>query len=293
MPVMALSASASVVVFATVVMVILGLLFAVGLALASEKLRVERDARIDRILGSLPGVNCAACGFQGCEAYAEAVVIAGAVTNGCVPGGADAAKLVAEIMGVEFVETEKMRAVVLCQGGKAECKERFQYDGEPDCRAAAGIMGGPKSCAYGCLGFGTCAAVCPFGAIRMGEDGLPDIDPDRCTACGVCVKTCPREIIKLLPARVHVWVACRNPDKGQAVKSICSKGCIACRLCVKADQKNAITMDGNLPSLNYDAGSDFLAAAEKCPQGCFFNEDTGCKVDEATQNVAEGLGAIP
>ena len=39
---------------------------------------------------------------------------------------------------------------------------------------------GDKSCDYGCLGYGTCAAVCPFGAITMNDNDIPVIDITKC-----------------------------------------------------------------------------------------------------------------
>ena len=225
-------------------------------------------------------MNCGACGLQGCEAYAEMVARGELGPDLCVPGGDAVAKAVGRIMGVEVKEKVKMRAVVLCQGGREECGMRFDYDGEPDCRAAAATMGGPKKCPSGCLGFGTCAQVCPFGAITMSENRLPVIDKDLCTACGLCVRTCPRGIIKLIPADCHVWVACSTPARGKGVKATCSRGCISCQICVKKDPKQAIRMENNLPVLDYEAGSDFLEAAEKCPQNCF-----------VVENVAEPAGA--
>ena len=48
-----------------------------------------------------------------------------------------------------------------------------------------------------CVGCGTCAKVCPNGAISM-ENGKPEMKKDACTFCGKCVNFCPigiREII--------------------------------------------------------------------------------------------------
>lgn len=48
-----------------------------------------------------------------------------------------------------------------------------------------------------CVGCGTCAKVCPNGAISM-ENGKPEKKKDACTFCGKCVNFCPigiREII--------------------------------------------------------------------------------------------------
>jgi ferredoxin len=177
-------------------------------------------------------------------------------------------------MGVE-IETggAKLRAVVHCQGGTSRCGDRFRYVGEQDCRAANITAGGPKKCTYGCLGFGTCAEACPFGAITMSAERLPVIDPDKCTACGICVRTCPRALISLIPADAPVYLGCSVRDRGKAVRDTCSVGCIACGLCARKDPNQAIEMVDNLPVLDFEkSGGDFYAAAEVCPQNCFVVE---------------------
>lgn len=47
-----------------------------------------------------------------------------------------------------------------------------------------------------CHGCGTCAAICPSGAITVIKDDrrgiyIPRIDADRCTGCSVCLEVCP------------------------------------------------------------------------------------------------------
>ena len=84
----------------TMVLAGLGALFGVGLAVASKKFAVETDPRVDEVLESLPGTNCGACGFAGCSAYAEAVVVEGTSVSACTAGGQDTATAVAGIMGV-------------------------------------------------------------------------------------------------------------------------------------------------------------------------------------------------
>lgn len=184
----------NILIIALITMALLGLAFGVGLALASRTFQVNEDPRIEQVLEELPGTNCGACGYGGCRAYAEAVVDGESVSL-CVPGGSEVAEAVAEIMGVEAESVTDRRAVVHCQGDTDRCGSRARYDGELDCRAAEVTAGGPKACSYGCLGFGTCAKACPFDAITMSEGRLPVIDPERCTACGVCVEVCPRDLI--------------------------------------------------------------------------------------------------
>jgi len=255
--------------FSLLVMGALGVLFGIGLALASRFFHVESDPRIEAVSAALPGVNCGACGFAGCDAYAEAVV-KGAPPNLCIPGGHDTALQVAHIMGAKLEdERREVRAVVHCQGGADRCGRRNEYDGIEDCRAADLIQGGPKSCDFGCLGYGTCARACPFGAITMGPDRIPVINWEKCTGCGTCAKVCPRDLIEIVPATITHYLACSSRDRGKAVKSVCSVGCIACWLCVKVSPDGAIERGENLPRLTYPEGVDYSAAMDKCPMHCF------------------------
>ena len=155
---------------------------------------------------------------------------------------------------------------------RAEAATSFNYDGMGDCRAAVLVHGGPKACKQGCLGFGTCAVVCPFDAITMNENGLPEIDHVRCTGCGICVRNCPVNIIELLPLGTELLLACSNTDRGAAVKKICSVGCISCMICAKVTPSGAITMEKGdpLPTVHYDVkGETFEKAVEKCPMNCY------------------------
>lgn len=254
-------------------MAALGLLFGIGLVLAARKLGPREDPRIAKALGHLPGVNCAACGYAGCQSYAEALTAGEKVTL-CAAGGPDVASALAGVMGVEVGEARKQRAVLHCQGGRSHCGERFQYVGLEDCRAAHIISGGPKACLYGCLGMGSCARACPFGAIAMSEEGLPTIDAAKCTGCGTCVRTCPRNLLGLLPVEYKVYLACASHDKGKGVQDVCSVGCVACGLCAKNDPHQAIQLIDNLAVLDYPkAQGEFRKGAEACPMNCFVVEE--------------------
>ena len=262
-----------IVLASTIALIFLGITFAVGLAYASDFCHVDTDPKVEEIYEALPQINCGACGYKGCSPYADAVASGQAATNLCVPGGQETAEALAAIMGVEAEIATPRRAVVHCQGGSEECPPRYEYSGLQDCLAASLVQAGPKSCLYGCLGYGACAAACPFDAITMTENRMPAIDPVKCTACGICVKACPRGIIEVLPMDCNVFLGCSSQGKGRAVKDMCSKGCIACRLCVKKTESGAITMDGNLPVIDYDKGRDFDAAIEKCPMDCFVRQE--------------------
>lgn len=248
---------------------ILGGLFGAALALAARKFATESDPRVDRILESLPGANCGACGFAGCQNLASAIAGGKAPVNACPVGGQAVADKVAGIMGVEPVASlERKIARVMCGGTQDKAQTRFEYEGVQDCRAALLVSGGPKACMWGCLGFGTCVRACPFGALTMGPGGLPIVDEGKCTGCGKCVEACPRGIMELIPESRKVRIACRSCEKGAAVRKVCKVGCIACGICVKSCPQGAITLVDNLARIDYEKCDNCGVCVDKCPTKC-------------------------
>jgi len=47
-----------------------------------------------------------------------------------------------------------------------------------------------------------CSTYCPDGAIKVRDDGMPDIDYDHCKGCLVCVAQCPPHAIESIPEHV-------------------------------------------------------------------------------------------
>jgi len=257
----------NVVITSLVFMAAIGAVFGLALALASKKFAVKTDPRVDSVRDVLPGANCGACGFAGCQGYAEAVVNDPSVSPGlCAPGKADIAAMVAKITGKVAPEVVPMVATIFCRGDEKRAARRFIYDGVKDCRAAILVSGGDKTCQYGCLGYGTCSRACPFGAISMTKDSLPVVDREKCTACGVCVSACPKSIIALTPAQKMVHIRCSSKDKGPAVKKACEIGCIACGLCVKGCPEKAITVENFLAKIDYEKCTHCENCVLLCPQ---------------------------
>ena len=250
---------------AMAVLAVLALLFGAGLAIASRAFAVEVDPRVEQIEAALPGVNCGACGYAGCADYAAAVA-AGTVGPGlCIPGGAETARTIAAVMGVEAEEIEPLKAVLVCQG--RQVTDRFRYAGVADCRAADLLQGGVRACPYACIGLGTCAEVCPVGAIRMDADGLPVIDEDLCIGCGACARICPRDVIEIQPLSKTVHVRCRSRDKGGVVRKLCDVGCIACKKCEKTCPFDAIQVVDNLAVIDYTKCTSCQKCVGVCPTG--------------------------
>ena len=251
----------------------LGILFSVGLAIASKQFHVEADPLVDSIEAVLPGINCGACGFAGCRAFAEGVATGKAPTDGCPVGGAEVAAKVAAVLGVEASGKNRRVAQVLCKGGQNEAPRRAEYHGPVDCRIVHMTQHGDKGCAFGCLGGGTCVEACRFDAMRMNENGLPEIIEDNCTACNACVKACPRDIIVLAEERQGVHIRCRSLAKGKETRSVCSVGCIACRRCEKECPVDAITVEDNLARIDYELCINCRKCVAVCPMNTIDEQD--------------------
>jgi len=258
-----------IILISILVLGVLGFVFAALLALAADYFKIEEDQRVATILAILPGANCGACGAAGCHDFADKLIKGEVLVSGCLVGGAEVAKKIAQIMGVEGHEVHKKVAAVHCGAKEDQRKRGANYLGVKTCLAADLVDGGGLLCKYGCLGYGDCFCVCPFDAIRM-KEGLPVIDPEKCTACGKCVVACPRKIIHLRPYDFPVWVACRSYDTGVVVRQICPVGCIACKICEKQVPEVFKVVD-NLAVVDYTkAGINCDPAIEKCPTKCIY-----------------------
>ena len=252
------------VLFAVIVLGILGLAGGVILVLASKFMAVYEDPRIAEVTECLAGANCGGCGYAGCADYAEAIVKNGAPTFKCAPGGDKAADAINRIMGQAEGDRPSLRAYVACAGGE-KCGKRFDYQGLQTCAAAAGIAGGPSACSFGCLGLGDCTRVCKFDAIHV-VDGVAKVDRTKCTGCTVCTTVCPRGVIKMKTIASQPAVKCANKEKGAAVNKACKVGCIGCGLCAKNCPNGAIAVENNVAVIDYTKCNGCGTCAEKCPK---------------------------
>jgi len=252
--------------FTLIFLASVGAIFGIGLALAAKRFAVKVDPRVERVLDVLAHAHCGACGYAGCEQYAEAVVRDKNVSpNLCIPAGARGAEAVALITGKKAEIIEPHFARIMCQGGWSKSTRRFKYEGVQDCRAAVLAGAGDKSCVYGCLGYGTCSRVCPFDAISMDTDHLPVVDMAKCTGCRKCETACPKKVIEVLPASKAVLVSCHSRDKGVDVRKNCQIGCIACGKCVKVCPFDAPKIENNLSRIDINRCRVCGLCADVCP----------------------------
>lgn len=245
---------------------ILGFALAIVLGYSADKFKVEKNPLIDELLVVLPGVNCGACGYAGCENYAVNIANSGAPLTLCAVGGPPVATKIGDIMGVQVSTADVMVAYVKCNGDCNKSKEKYEYHGLMDCVSASALPGGgAKSCSYGCLGLGTCVKVCDFDAIVI-KNGIAVIDENKCTSCGACIKACPKNIIESVPINSRVRVACNSYDTARDAMQNCEVGCIACKKCENTCQFDAIHVNNNLAKIDYSKCTQCNACVEVCPK---------------------------
>ena len=245
---------------------LLGLFFGFALAAVALRFQVPVNPVVERVREQLPSANCGACGFAGCQVYAEAVVERPEVPpNLCAPGRGSVARALAGLTGKDVGQVLDRIVVMRCTGTSAWAREEARYAGIETCSAASLVFGGPKACKNGCLGLGDCVRICPFDALHIGEDGIAVVTPDKCTGCGLCVPSCPKELFELYP-RVHrIELSCVAKEKQSVVRSSCMVGCTLCRKCVAKCPAEAIAWDGRTILIDHES---CLAYGPSCNEAC-------------------------
>ena len=260
--------SATAIVGSAVILGGVGLFFAALIAVTNRKFRVWEDPRIDVVAGLLPGANCGACGQPGCRAFAEQAVQGAIVPAACTVASPDIRAEIAGFLGVDVGQAEQRVARLLCAGGRDVAPDRADYRGLATCKAAAAVAGGAKGCVWGCLGLADCEVACTFDAIWMNDVGLPVVIPEKCTACGDCVKACPKDLFVIMPVAFKLLVQCKSLLEGEAAERLCRVACNGCGKCALDAAPGVIEMKNGLAVVDY-AKNDLAGpeATRRCPTG--------------------------
>ena len=249
---------------------------AVLLTVSSIFFAVKEDERAIAIRECLPGANCGACGYSGCDSYAKALANGEAEkTNLCIPGGDCVAKGIAAVLGVEAEDVVEQVAYVACNGKCGQVERKYEYQGVKSCASANLFFGGDKSCTSACLGYGDCVRACPQEAISV-EDCVAHVDPRKCVGCGICVRECPNGIIRLINDTSRVVVECSNHDKGAITRKSCPNGCIGCMKCEKTCKYGAIKVIDNLATIDYSLCTGCGECVSVCPVHCIHEGNFIC-----------------
>lgn len=245
---------------------VLGLSAGILLTVISKAFAVKTDERLEAVQNALPQVNCGACGYSGCNDYADAIVNHGAVINKCNPGGEETAHKISKIMGKEAGDIQSVTAFVHCRGDCDAAPHKYEFGGISSCVAANRFYSGSKQCTNGCLGFGDCLSVCSQGAIKI-SNGVAFIDNRLCEGCGLCVKACPKGLISLRRKNQRTDVVCQSEVPAKITKKLCKNGCVGCKLCEKACPTGAMSVKNNCAKIDYDKCANCGACANACKMG--------------------------
>lgn len=284
------SKNMNLIVSSIIVLGVIGLASAIILYFVAQKFKVEEDTRIDEVTELLPGANCGGCGYPGCRGFAEACVKADTLENMLCPvGGLPVMCKVSEVLGHAVCQATPKIAVVRCNGTCQNRPRTNKFDGAQNCKIAAQLYAGETNCSYGCFGFGDCVAACQFDAIKINpETGIPEVDEEKCTACGACVKACPKKVIELrnkgLKGR-RVFVSCVNKDKGGVARKACSAACIGCGKCQKVCPFGAIKVENNLAYIDFELCRTCRKCVNECPTGAIHDVNFPTPAPIATKPV--------
>jgi len=258
-----------------IIVAVIGIIAGIVLTLADKFMNVPLGEGVKKIRDILPGVNCGACGFAGCDEYAEKLAAGETKTNLCIPGADAVSHGISGVLGTPFEDVIEMRTIIRCSGSCEKTKHAIEYKGPQTCEACYAMYGGTGECSSACLGFGDCVSVCQYNAIYI-YNGIAVVDTKNCTGCGMCETKCPKGIIKSVPQTSRVYVACSSTDTAANVRKACASGCIGCKRCEKVCPEDAIKVENNLAAVDILKCTNCESCKEACPvNAIYILEDVG------------------
>ncbi len=265
-----------------------GLVLGLFVGLLSVLFAVPEDEKTGRIRDCLPGANCGGCGYAGCSDFAKALAAEEDTPDKCRVCDEEQSRKISEILGIKMSVQEKKVAVVFCNGSFSRRLELGHYNGVLDCRSAASIYGNGMGCQYGCMGLGSCARECSYGAIEM-RGGLAVVHPELCRACGKCIDVCPRHLIRLVPASAKIHVYCNSLAEPKERLKNCKGACLSCGKCAR-QAPGSIQIQNHLVRVNYRRPpEESFAQTAGCPTGALQTEKIHCTL---SPNCSGGKCAV-
>lgn len=233
--------------------------------------KVQGLEKTEEIANTLPGMNCGACGYPGCFAYAQGLAknpdLISQSPCAVVLQDAERLERLEKALGVSIDASEmSKRALIHCNGNSEIV---YDYSGIKTCKAAAQLLKGYRKCPYACLGLGDCLEVCPQGAICIDEEKqVAVVDVEKCTGCGLCVAECPQKLIELVPEGTKIAFLCNyKPLRDIPGREKCDFGCIHCRKCYKACEYEAVVWrkEEAIPEFDIEKCTLCYKCVDECP----------------------------
>ena len=166
------------------------------------------------------------------------------------------------------MKRKKKVAVVHCYGGSKILSGIDRLELKGDCTEILKLYPkGIHACSYGCLGGGSCVNACKLHAISFNKNGAAVVSGELCVGCGLCVKACPQQIIRLEPAENTIQSRCSNPSDAKTSREACALSCIGCGICEKNCPAGAAHVVDGYVVIDQEKCIACGMCAVKCPRG--------------------------
>ena len=181
---------------AVLLMGAMGLIFGLLLIFVDKKFAVQKDEKEEKIRDLLPGANCGACGFPGCDACAAAMAKGESDPSSCPVGGPDVETKIREILGLAAAPAPAPKPAEAPAAAPAATTVP---------KPAAKPHRVAEINAELCVGCTMCKRNCKFDAITGEVKQKHVIDAEKCKGCGLCASKCPKKAITVRNPDGSIW----------------------------------------------------------------------------------------